>query len=352
MRVAVTSLYLPSGSKIGVGYQVHHFANQLVARGHEVTVFSQSGPSADSAYAVEVIPPRKSLRTFGFAWDLRGVDFSGFDVLHACGDDWFLWGRRLPRHIHTYHGSCLAECFHARQPREKARMLGLALCETASTQLCDEAVVVSKNTLRFMPWVKRVIPNGVDLSVFKSGDTKYEAPAILFVGTMRGRKRGEFLLRIFKETIQPKIPEARLWMVCDERVEVPGVEWFGRVSLELLAELYRRAWVFCLPSTYEGFGIPYVEAMASGTAVVASSNAGAREVTEEGKFGMICADAGLGRGLMRVLEDPDLRKLLERRGRKRAEEFGWEAVCSQYERLYRGESGELKGVGLMEGVVA
>ena len=48
LRIAITSLYLPGSSKIGVGFQVHHLANSLVARGHSVTVFSpdDAGESA------------------------------------------------------------------------------------------------------------------------------------------------------------------------------------------------------------------------------------------------------------------------------------------------------------------
>ena len=51
--------------------------------------------------------------------------------------------------------------------------------------------------------------------------------------------------------------------------------------LERLIELYQQAWLFCLPSSYEGFGVPYIEAMSCGTPVVATPNAGAREVLEE-----------------------------------------------------------------------
>ncbi|MEI6713122.1 MAG: glycosyltransferase family 4 protein [Verrucomicrobiota bacterium] len=349
MRIAITSLYLPSGSKIGVGYQVHYFANQMVARGHSVTVFSQSGPSPDSKYDVEVIAPKGAWRTFRFAWDLRYVNFREFDILHAHGDDWFLWGKRRPRHIHTYHGSCLAEFLHEKRPKLKARMLALAGCETASTALCDEPVAVSANTCRFLPRVKRVIPNGLDLDVFTPGAKKSEVPAILFVGTLWGRKRGDFLIREFQREVLPKAPDAKLWMVCDDKVDGPGVMWFGRVCLPLLAELYRRAWVFCLPSSYEGFGIPYIEAMASGTAVVASPNLGAKEVTACGRYGLLSEDDGLGKALLHVIENGALRHTLEDRGIKRACEFSWESVCGQYERLYRGsDSRDVADVNLQE----
>src|SRR5438105_4280120 len=107
MKIAITSLYLPSGSKIGVGYQVHALANNMVGRGHSVTVFSPCPQPVDARYKVCVVAPPKPLQTFKFAWALRDHDFSRFDVLHGNGDDWFLWGCERPRHIHTVMGSCV-----------------------------------------------------------------------------------------------------------------------------------------------------------------------------------------------------------------------------------------------------
>ncbi|MEY2598709.1 MAG: hypothetical protein RLZZ142_968 [Verrucomicrobiota bacterium] len=334
MRLAITSLYLPSGSKIGVGYQVHHFASQMVGRGHEVVVFSQSAASEDATYTVEQIPPRKSLRTFGFAWDLRGVNFSGFDVLHAHGDDWFLWGKRRPRHVHTFHGSCLAECLHAQGWKARLRMGMLAVCETNALGLCDEAVAVSENTRRYIPWVKRVIPNGVDTASFFPGERKSPIPSVLFVGTLHGRKRGRALVEVFQREVRAKVPEAELWMVCEEPVRAPGVRWLGKMATPDLAERYREAWAFCLPSSYEGFGVPYIEAMASGTAVVATPNAGALEVTACGRFGLVSALRELGQALVRVLLDGRLRSALEGHGLERAKDFQWDRICQSYERLY------------------
>lgn len=338
MNIAFASMYLPSGSKIGVGYQVHALANALVRRGHSVTVYSQTGPSPDSLYQVVVVPSGKHLRTFGFAWNLRRYDFTQYDVLNAHGDDWFLWGCKRPRHIHTYMGSCVAETLHAKGLTAKARMAALAICETQSVLLADELVAISENTCRYVPRVKRVIPCGVNLSAFSPGQEKSETPALLFVGTMHGRKRGAMLLDIFQREVRPQVPNAEFWAVCETPVEGEGVRWFGRVPEETLTDLYRRAWAFCLPSSYEGFGVPYIEAMASGTPVVATPNLGAREVTREGQDGLIAQDHELGAALVRVLTDADLRDTLCAAGLRRAQDFSWDRVCAQYEALYAGTS--------------
>jgi phosphatidylinositol alpha-mannosyltransferase len=333
VNIAITSMYLPSGSKIGVGYVVHAFANELVRRGHQVTVYSQSGASPESLYEVIVVPSGKRLRTFGFAWNLRRYDFTQYDVLNAHGDDWFLWGKRRPRHVHTYHGSLLAEFLHARGFITKLRMAAMALCEFGSVFLADELVAVSSNTKRYIPGIRHVIPNGVDLTAFAPGE-KSSVPSLLFVGTMHGRKRGAMLLDLFQREIKPRVGDAEFWAVCEEKVEGPGVRWFGRVSNEKLAELYSQAWTFCLPSTYEGFGVPYIEAMASGTAVVATGNPGAREVTQEGKSGLICEDRDLARSISLLLTDAAHRERLAAAGLERARDFSWTRVCAEYEALY------------------
>ena len=338
MKIAITSLYLPSGSKIGVGYQVHYLANALTQRGHSVTVFSQTGASPDSLYDVIVVPPGRRMRTFSFAWDLRGYDLSKFDVLNAHGDDWFLWGRKRPRHIHTFHGSCMAEMLHARGLAAKVRMGMLAACEYNACMLADALVAVSENTRRYIPFVRRVIPNGVDLSAFSPGKTKSAAPSLLFVGTMSNRKRGAMLLDIFNREIRTRIPNAEFWAVCEEPVSGNGVQWFGRVPKDKLTELYREAWVFCLPSTYEGFGVPYIEAMASGTPVVATGNVGAREVLRDGASGVIAEEDELGHVINELFGDDELRAKYREAGLMRAQDFSWDRVCAQYEALYHGGS--------------
>ncbi len=95
--------------------------------------------------------------------------------------------------------------------------------------------------------------------------------------------------------------------------------------------------MFCLPSTYEGFGVPYIEAMASGTPVVASPNVGAREILEEGKWGVVASDEQLADDIVQILTDPRKRSELEMMGLQRAARYSWNQVLDEYESLYAGK---------------
>ena len=123
-------------------------------------------------------------------------------------------------------------------------------------------------------------------------------------------------------------------MVAEDAPERPAVKVFRRVPDAELAALYRSAWVFCLPSTYEGFGIPYVEAMASGCPVVATPNPGAREVTQSGKLGVISDEQHLGSELVRLLASRAERERLATLGLEGAKQYDLRMVARSYEALY------------------
>src|SRR5262249_15791091 len=138
----------------------------------------------------------------------------------------------------------------------------------------------------------------------------------------------------FQRTIKRSMPEAELWVVMDDAVQAPGVRSYSNLSTEALADLYRRAWVFCLPSSYEGFGRPYAEALASGTAVVSTPNAGALEVLAGGRYGVITSAGRLGESVLALLRDCARRKRLAEAGLLRAQDFEWDRVVDRYEAVY------------------
>lgn len=334
LRIAMSSYYLPSESKIGAGYMAHRLAEVMQARGHSVTMFSPCRKPEGATYEHRVVPMTGSLRTFRWGYRLRRLDLEAFDVLHAHGDNHLRMPWSRPAVVRTMHGSCLSEALRIKGPKERLRMLLLGATEVVGSLTATEVVAVSNNTRFFYPWITRVIPNGVDLARFCPGQ-KADVPTVLFVGTYERRKRGRLLMEAFERSVRPALANAQLWMVCSDAPVAPQVQVLGVLSDEELAERYRSAWVFCLPSKYEGFGVPYLEAMASGTTVVATGNPGANEVLDDGNLGVICGDEELGATLVRLLGSSAEREELERRALDAAQRYDWAVIAERYEAVYR-----------------
>jgi phosphatidylinositol alpha-mannosyltransferase len=335
MKIAITNAFLPSEQLSGVPYQVHHLANALSVKGHDVTVFTFSPRPADASYASHQFPrPRVPSRFLPFvmAYRLARTDFSGFDVINCHGDNYLL---RSPRPIvRTFHGTAIDEMQHAKTVRRRLFFMLSIPLERIGAAMADHVVGVSETTRTRMPAVQAVIPCGVDLDAFQAGK-KTANPTVLFVGTEGGRKRGAWLAELFKARVLPLLPDAELRMVSEKAALEPGIRRYGRVTDEALSELFQSSWAFCLPSTYEGFGVPYIEAMAAGTAVIATTpNPGAREVLADGSYGEFVEDSRLADALTRVLSDTKLRTDMEARGTERSRAYSWKTIASMYEATF------------------
>ena len=348
------SLHLPSSDRPksgGGAYVVHRLANGLSERGHAVTVFTTDERPADARYQVRRVPAHFASPPAGPGLSTRNVlhnwlqnwqvafgyarqNFSAFDVIHAHGDDALIW-KPGPPVVRTFQGSAMDEAIHAPTWKKRLWYLTFAPREVWEAAKATVRVAGSTNTRRYIPCIDLVIPNGVDCSVFHAGKGRAPHPTILFVGTLAGRKRGQMLLDIFQSQIRPALPSAQLWLVAEQRVEAPGVVCFQQPDENALAGLYRQTWIFCLPSTYEGFGVPYIEALACGTPVVATPNLGAREVLEDGKWGVLASLTDLGPTLLSLLQDAQKREQLSQQGLKRAEDFDLDTIVAAYESLFQ-----------------
>jgi phosphatidylinositol alpha-mannosyltransferase len=205
---------------------------------------------------------------------------------------------------------------------------------------------------RYFPGDYKVIPNGVDVHGFQRAVPlarwKDGTSNLFFVGRFEPRKGLLELLkayRILRKTgcecrllvagTGPLGKEARRY-VATRRLK--GVEFLGRVSDEEKAQLFRTADVYVSPATGgESFGIVLLEAMAAGTAIVASDIHGYKGVVRRGREGLLVPPRepkAIAAAIGRLLRDDELRAAIGAAGRERAEEFSWERVTAKVDSYY------------------
>ncbi len=171
-----------------------------------------------------------------------------------------------------------------------------------------------------------VTPHGVD-PAFGPGDGTH-GDYLLFVGAVQARKDPLAALAAADAVGLPLVvvgPEKEPELARELRER--GADVRGFVEKPVLAELYRQAAAFILPSRYEGFGVPALEAMASGTPVVLSGDEALREVASDAAAYGDLADA-----VRTVLAD---RERFVRAGLERAAQFSWETSARLTADVYR-----------------
>ena len=110
----------------------------------------------------------------------------------------------------------------------------------------------------------------------------------------------------------------------------------GFVSNEDLVGIYNMATVFIMPSLYEGFGLPVLEAMASGCPVITTKEGSLPEVAGEAALYVDAYNTeSIAQGLKKVFNDENLQKELSKKGLKRAAEFSWKKTASDTLEVYR-----------------
>ncbi|MGA5547975.1 glycogen synthase [Streptomyces pseudogriseolus] len=208
-----------------------------------------------------------------------------------------------------------------------------------------------------------VVHNGIDTSLYRPdpGTDALERigldrsrPYVLFVGRITRQKGVPHLLR----AVRGVDPAAQV-VLCAGAPDTPeidrefrelyeelsrvreGVHWIPQMlPRPEVIQLLTHATVFACPSVYEPLGIVNLEAMACGTAVVASRVGGIPEVVDHGRTGLLVDldddfEAGLTRALDAVLGDPESARAMGEAGRERAVgEFGWDAVARRTAGLY------------------
>ncbi|MFK3620600.1 glycogen synthase [Corynebacterium hesseae] len=212
-----------------------------------------------------------------------------------------------------------------------------------------------------------VVLNGIDTQVWQPGESAVldklgvdkQRPIVAFVGRITRQKGVKHLLKAaqnFDQDIQlvlcagapdtPEIAAETEALVEELRAQRDGVFWVkDMLSREEIKQVYSGADVFVCPSIYEPLGIVNLEAMACGTAVVASNVGGIPEVVVDGETGVLVNydadddatfEADLAAAVNRVAADKELAQRFGAAGRQRAiEDFSWATIAQQTVDIYR-----------------
>ncbi len=190
-----------------------------------------------------------------------------------------------------------------------------------------------------------VTPNGVDERFFEARAPQGpRAPYLLAVGTLEPRKNLPALLDAFRllrrqgRDLQLLLVGRQGWTQSLPLGDLaPHVRLVGALPDEDLPNLYAGAACLVLPSFYEGFGLPLVEAMAAGTPAVASDIPALREVGGEAALYADPRDpASFAHAIARVLDEREATRARVAIGRERARRFTWAACAEKTLEVYRG----------------
>lgn len=218
----------------------------------------------------------------------------------------------------------------------------------------QEIICVSENTkrdlLKFFDISEdkiHVIYLASELDIHKSWGSELvpSHPYFLYVGRRHEYKNLNIVLRAMAKliTIRPEVQlclvgpplEVRELSYFDELRITSNIKYYGTSDDNQLAKLYRCSIAFIYPSLYEGFGIPPLEAMACGTAVIASNVSSIPEVVGDGGllFDPYSEDELLDQMLF-LLDNPLQREALLRKGAARVKQFHWEKTVKQTVEVY------------------
>jgi starch synthase len=378
MRIGVLTREWPDQVYGGAGVHVEHLVRFLRAEGADVDVHSFGGTDAGAtAHA-----PDPQLKDANAALQVLSTDLriaaatAGCDLVHS-----HTWYADLAGHLSgLLHGIPHVVTTHSLEPHRpwKAEQLGggyavSSWAERTAVLAADAVIAVSEGMARDVlasypeldPERVHVVYNGIDAAAYAPVEQtdvleRYgvdaSAPYAVFVGRITRQKGLAHLLRAAADLPgqlvlcagapdTPEIAAETAELVEQLQKTRRGVVLISEMlPKDQVAQLLSHATVFVCPSVYEPLGIVNLEAMACGTAVVASAVGGIPEVVVDGATGLLVPydetdprafEAGLAARVAELLEDPSRAAAMGRAGRDRAvAEFGWDAIARRTLEVY------------------
>lgn len=272
--------------------------------------------------------------------NLLQVAFLRNAVVHMTGDVHYLclavWGRKVVLTIH--------DLGNLHEKRGWSRRVFAWLWFRIPLRVASVVTVISeevkRDLLAHFPVPERkikVIHNPVSPDFVPAPKNWPDSPVVLMVGT----KPNKNLLRMF-EALRGLRAEVRILGLLPPalraRLESTGVPFteLGRLDDAGVAQAYRDCDLLGFASTFEGFGLPIVEAQATGRPVLTADRAPMSEVAGEGAVFVDPESVeSIRRGFSRLLADKDLRAALIEKGFANVRRFAPDAVAAEFAGVYR-----------------
>ena len=364
MRIGIDARLLHY-SKAGISRYTWHLLEGLaqLSVDEEVVVLrsrkapTSTLPSAPFRSIAMWTPPHSRFEQVGLRLETSGL---GLDLLHS--PDFIPPFRRNCLSVITVHDLAFL-MFPQFMTRESAKYYGQIDMAVRNT---DHIIAVSRSTADDIVRLLGISESRISViheaasPLFRpitapeplaQVRARYGVPEefILFVSTIEPRKNLPMLLEAFRLVLDRYHSEARLvvvgklgWLVDESLAAVKRLKlekdilFLQEVPPEDLLHLYNSARALVMPSFYEGFGLPVLEAMACGTPVIVSNVSSLPEVV--GDAGMLVSPQdveGMAVAMWRVLNDPRLRDEMRAKGLARAACFSWEKAARQTLEVYQ-----------------
>jgi phosphatidyl-myo-inositol alpha-mannosyltransferase len=365
VRIGLVSPY-DFASPGGVNDHVRNLAVRLQALGHETRIFAPSSRADvdfNSARFYRIgspiaIPVNDSVARITLSFHLANrvaaiIAEERFDVLHFHEP----LMPALPMTMLRMSTTANVGTFHAFAHSNIGYYYGRPLLRPYLDHL-HRGIAVSDPARAFVnryfpDYPLRVIPNGVDVEVYKPGHSpirhlRDDKLNILFVGRLEKRKGLGDLLRAYR-AMKPRVPRSRLIIVGDgplrgrvesyvSRHRLQDVVMAGFVPESVKPRYYCSADLFCAPATgAESFGIVLLEALASGLPVIATEVPGYMSVLEPGRDSLTVQPKNwreLAASLVILGRDPELRLRMSEYALRKVRRYSWEHVVSEVLDIY------------------
>jgi glycosyltransferase involved in cell wall biosynthesis len=274
----------------------------------------------------------------------------------------------LPRLVRCRSVVTIHDCIHLMFPQYLPSRFALRYARvsiTTAAQRATRVLTVSESSKRDILRHVDTSPDKIDV-IYNAYDERFGvAPReedmarvreryqladefVLYAGNVKPHKNLERLIEAFSLLRQRGLDHLKLVLIGDDISKYAAlrravhrhqlhqyVRFLGYLPEDALAAMYRLAAVFVFPSLYEGFGLPPLEAMASGTPVVTSNVSSLPEVAAGAALLVDPYDVGaIADGIERVLTDETLRREMREKGLARARQFSWEDSTRRIRAIY------------------